>query len=215
MCDRARPVDETGFCPQCSKNLIKADATSLGGGRFLYALNDACIDETEEIFYDGGRSIFAFSCLSSGIYRFKYMNRAPYAKAYAGVMLSVCDTWLEGLGVDAFIPVPLHKKRLIQRGYNQAEELACELSKLTGIPVNTTLIERVKNTTPQKMMDKNGRFRNMKKAFIVVENVVKLRRVVIVDDIFTTGSTINSMAKELKAAGVKEVFFLTLCRAGL
>ncbi len=164
----------------------------------------------EDFYFDGGRCSFAYSTVNDSIYRFKYMGRASYAKTYARLMV---DERL--INPDALIPVPMHKKRLIKRGYNQATELAVEISRLTKIPVNDTCIIRQKNTIPQKLATRRLRSANMKKAFIVIENVVNLRRVVIIDDIFTTGSTVDSMAKELKKAGVKEVYFLTFARAGI
>ena len=143
------------------------------------------------------------------------MNRPAYARTYGKLLAKEAGDWLEWIKPDALVPVPLHKKRLIKRGYNQAKELADAISGEVGIPVADYLVRRSKNTVPQKLVDKKGRQINMKKAFIVEENVVSFKRIVLIDDIFTTGSTIDSLSRVLKDAGVKEVYFLTISRAGV
>ena len=217
LCDTARPVKETGVCPDCVKKLITVKGPICEKcGRPLYGEGLLCKDcEANEFSFDGGRSIFTYSSVSDSIYRLKYMNRAAYAKTYGKLMAKEAKEWLEWIKPDALVPVPLHKKRLIARGYNQAKELADEISGQLGIPVADYLVKRTKNTVPQKLVDKTGRQLNMKKAFIVEENVVSFRRIVLIDDIFTTGSTIDSLARELKTAGVDEVYFLTISRAGI
>ncbi len=217
VCDRARPIFGTGVCPECIKELknIPLPVCEVCG-RPVEKNEFRCREcKSARYSFDGGRSVFAYSSLNESIYRFKYMKRPAYAKPYAELMYREIKGWLEWLNPDIFIPVPLHKKRLIARGYNQAKELAEELSKLTGIPVESSVLERAKNTLPQKLTDRRGRQINMKKAFIVRKNVVKFRRIVLIDDIFTTGSTIDSAAFALKASGVSEVYFLTLSRAGV
>lgn len=217
ICDRARPIRESGVCPECESHpgaLVSPFCPICG--RPVNKDGDCCEDcKCMKHSFKAGRSAFSYSSLNDSIYRFKYMKRAAYAQGYAKLMLPVVSDWLKALSPDAFVPVPLHKKRLIKRGYNQAGELAKELSKLTGIPVRDNLVERVRNTPPQKLAGRAGRIRNMKKAFIVKENVVKFRRIVIIDDIYTTGSTIDSVASELLDSGVSEVYFLTLTRAGI
>lgn len=217
LCDGARPIKETGFCPECIKklNIIKEPVCKVCGRPVT--MHESVCDEckVKHHYFDGGRALLAYSGINESIYRFKYMNRAAYASGYAKLMNRYLGDWLKSVKPDAFIPVPLHKKRLIGRGYNQSTQLALELSKLTGIPVRATAADRIKNTRPLKLMGAKDREINMKKAFIVKENVVNLKRVVIIDDIFTTGSTIDSLSFELKKAGVREIFFLTVSRAGI
>lgn len=204
LCDTALPVrGNNGFCSPC-KNLIDKSK-----GPFYINYNENLSN------IDSGICAYPYSLVGPGIYKFKYMNRAPYAETLGKAMVDRAKDYIDGINPDLLIPVPLHKKRLIKRGYNQANELALEISKLTGIPVWKEAVIRVRNTAPQKLMSKNKRGINVKKAFIVIENVVNFRRVVVIDDIFTTGSTINAIAGELKAAGVEKVFFLTLARAGI
>lgn len=204
LCDTALPINgENGFCALCKKKIEESK------GPFY-------IKGSSDIQYiDSGLCALPYSLAGAGIYKFKYMNRAAYGEVFGDIMAQRGREYLEGIQPDLIIPVPLHKKRLIKRGYNQANELAIGVSRRTGIPVSENAVMRVRNTAPQKLMSKNKRGINVKKAFIVIENVVNFRRVVVIDDIFTTGSTINAIAGELKAAGVEKVFFLTLARAGI
>ena len=111
---------------------------------------------------------------------------------------------------DAIIGVPLHKARERKRGYNQAEILASQISDKMGIPFEKKMVLRQKNTLPQKGLDALQRQNNLKKAFIIRENDVKLDTVLIIDDIYTTGSTVDEIAKTLQLSGVRRVYFLAL-----
>ena len=216
LCDKTISGERAGFCKKCEASLILIRGRLCPCcGRPILRLQQVCGDcEKEKHSFIGGRIVFSYAQMSGSIYRFKYMNRPAYAKAYAVYMDMLLGEWLKDLKPDCFIPVPLYKKRLIRRGYNQSEELAAALSKLSGIPVFADCVERIKNTLPQKQMDKKGRERNLKRAFIVRENVVKLSTVVLIDDIYTTGSTIESLTTELLEAGVRKVYFITLSAAG-
>ena len=88
--------------------------------------------------------------------------------------------------------------------------MAAELSKHSGIPVNRKLIIRKKKTKPQKDLTTQERQNNLKKAFKICPNDVKLSTIVIIDDIYTTGSTIDDMAKLLMASGIQKVYYVAL-----
>ena len=116
--------------------------------------------------------------------------------------------------------MPIHRSRLRKRGYNQAELLAKALGRYTGLPVYAKLVKRVKNTAPLKLLNPQERQNNLKKAFHIVGNDVKLMEklssVVLVDDIYTTGSTVDEMASVLLETGVEKVYFVTLaCGRGV
>ncbi len=184
-------------------------------GRHVSKEKEFCEEcESAKHSFEGGRSSFSYEQIAGSLYRFKYMNRQKYAKGYADVLCRELKEWIETIKPDALIPVPLHKKRLMKRGYNQAELLAKAISQKTGIPVLSHTVARVRNTVPQKTFDRKMRLNNLKNAFIVRESVVKLDTVLIVDDIYTTGSTVDSLAEALKACGVRRVFFVTVAAAG-
>jgi ComF family protein len=113
------------------------------------------------------------------------------------------------------IPIPLHPRRLRWRGFNQAEEIANNLSKLIKIPVKSTLLVRHKNTKPQARLNKNEKKENIKDAFRLNKKSLKNlknKKVILIDDVATTLSTIEEAAKLLKENEVKEVWGLTVAK---
>lgn len=116
-------------------------------------------------------------------------------------------------GVDFIIPVPLHYTRLMQRKYNQSAMLAAELSKLVLIPVDYKSLKKIKYTKPQIQCRGKSRKSNIKNAFEVTNpEKLKGKCIVLVDDVYTTGSTMNECIKALKKAKVKSVDILTVAR---
>ena len=117
----------------------------------------------------------------------------------------------------SLVPIPLHRSRFNDRGFNQAEKIARELGKKLDIPVNTQLLIRTKKTTPQvEMKDRVKRLANMKDVFSVRNNVSILRcndlAIFLIDDVFTTGATLHSAASVLKHAGAPFVWGLTIAQ---
>lgn len=106
---------------------------------------------------------------------------------------------------DILIPVPLHPKRLRQRGYNQSLELAKYISKQTGIPLDYKTCQRIKNTRPQTTLSQQQRQTNVIGAFQVRNLKSSWQHIVLIDDVMTTGSTIQELAKVFKEAGVATV----------
>ena len=125
-------------------------------------------------------------------------------------MAEYLGNFIRSIHPDALIPVPLHRKRKAVRGYNQAELLARVLGKHLEVPVYAGFLLREKNTSPLKYENPQERQNNLKKAFIIARNDVKLEKVILVDDIYTTGSTIDEATRTLRTAGVREVYFVTL-----
>ena len=113
-------------------------------------------------------------------------------------------------GVQTIIPIPMDRRKKRKRGYNQAEILAQELGRMTGIPVETRLLRKRKASVPQKRLSRSGRARNLEHSFEVERKTTLPERVLLVDDIYTTGNTVNEASKALKKAGVDMVFFLTI-----
>lgn len=111
------------------------------------------------------------------------------------------------------IPVPLHPKRLRQRGYNQALELARPLARTWGIELQPQALQRRLHTAPQSDLDAVARRRNLRGAFVVPENVRLPDHVAVLDDVMTTGATLAECTRALKRAGVKRVDVWALARA--
>lgn len=149
--------------------------------------------------------------LKRSIYQIKYHNKREYIPFFAHKAAEETYAFIKKWAPDFIIPIPLYKKKLKVRGFNQAELLARGVGKELGIQVRNDLLVRIINTIPQKELTLKERQNNLKKAFKIVGNDVKLKKVLLVDDIYTTGSTIDAAAKALLDAGAKEVFFITLC----
>lgn len=116
-----------------------------------------------------------------------------------------------GINADYFIPVPLNRKKEAMRGYNQSERFARGLSQRLGIPVNTEVIKRVVNTETQTKKSRLDRWLNMDTVFKVINpSQVVGRRIIIVDDVLTTGATIGNMVDLLVVAGVESIGIITI-----
>ena len=158
-----------------------------------------------------GRSLWLHQDPVPGaVYRFKYHNRRCYGKLFAGEMALYYGPWIASKDIGVIIPVPLHPSRKRKRGFNQAEILAAVLSEQTGIPVRRDVLFRIKKTKPQKTLDPGERRDNLKGAFAVSGRWKPCRNVLLIDDIYTTGSTIERCAGMLKKAGAENVWFLTI-----
>lgn len=114
-------------------------------------------------------------------------------------------------GADMVLPVPLYKKRLRERGFNQSALLGKYLSKRLGVPLNLSSLVRNRDTRPQVGLSAKERKKNIRNAFEVKEEkIIKGRRLILIDDVFTTGATAKECSKVLHKAGAQEVFVITL-----
>ncbi len=148
--------------------------------------------------------------VAGALYRFKYRNKRSWGKVFAGELAEHYGRQIRAWKIDEIIPVPLHPSRRRIRGFNQAEILAGELSNICGIPIRTDVLFRIKKTVPQKELGKGERAENLKGAFGVSRNWNPGKNVLLVDDIYTTGATVERAAKVLKIAGAQNVYFLTV-----
>ena len=117
---------------------------------------------------------------------------------------------VQAFSAECLIPVPVHKSRLKERGYNQAEEIARRLSAVWEIPTDSRYLVRKEKTAPQKTLTDYERLLNLQKVFDINGPRGKYRRVILVDDILTTGATAEACTWTLKKAGVEEVYFAAL-----
>ncbi len=161
-------------------------------------------------FFDRGFSVFQYRSVSGSIYRFKYAGRREYADYYGYATMKYLGKIIREINPDAIIPVPMYGPKKIVRGYNQAEVLAKAIGYRTRTEVRSDVIKRVKNTVPMKLLDGRRRRTNLKKAFNICRNDVKFKKIILVDDIYTTGSTVDALAEEFKKVGVEKVYFITL-----
>lgn len=147
------------------------------------------------------------------IHRFKYNREMYFGPHLTDWLLRSARQWIEWREVDAIVPVPLHPRKKREREFNQAEYLAGALSRVFGVPVLTQALQRVKDTVTQTALDAEGRAANLRGAFAVRrKETVAGKRLVLVDDVFTTGATMDSCARVLRAAGAQRVLALAVAR---
>jgi ComF family protein len=149
--------------------------------------------------------------IKNSMYRFKYSNRREYAAFYAEEFVERYAQWLSWVRPEAVVPVPMYKKKQRKRGYNQAEAFAKALGTRLGIPVEKHMVIRVRDTKPQKLLNEEERKNNLKNAFQIAESIVKYNQILLVDDIYTTGSTAEAVTECLHDAGVEEIYFASIC----
>jgi len=161
---------------------------------------------------DGIRSPFRFERnVRRAVHQLKYRNIRILAEPLAWLMRD----YLAGNTVpgDVLVPVPLHRKRLRERGYNQSALLAKNLGKLTGLPVEEGCLVRQRRSSPQaRSANVDERRQNVSGAFICLDERLQNKRVILIDDVATSGATLNACAEALKDSGASSVWGLTLAR---
>jgi ComF family protein len=199
------PWIESPLCPRCGRPFPKSASSP----------DHLCGDCLQSVFlFDRARSATQHAgVVRKRIHQLKFGGQLHWAPPLAELLVPLFRR--ETLpAVDIILPVPLHVKRLRQRGFNQAGLLAKTLGRQLGLPVQFEVLVRQCWTEPQTRLNREQRLQNVKDAFHVpVPGKVKGRRVLLIDDVFTTGTTLNECTKTLRAAGVLEVHALTVCRA--
>ena len=162
-------------------------------------------------YFTEGRSIFPYGEIwRQSLIRFKYYGCREYGDFYAKAMSVYGRRYLERWKPQLIVPVPLHPAKKRMRGFNQAAYLAERLGCYTGIPVDTDLVQKVVKTKSQKKLNAMQRRKNLEKAFLVTKNI-RGKDILVIDDVYTTGSTIDAMAGCLRKRGAKNIYFLTVC----
>lgn len=159
-----------------------------------------------------GQKVFLYEDpLKESLMGLKFRERKEYGIFLGRLMGLYGADFIRQVHPQVIFPVPIHRKKKSVRGYNQAEVLAREISRGFSIPLRTDLVLRKKSTKAQKELSRKERKKNMERAFVVKKEAGMYRDILLVDDIYTTGSTANAIAGKLKAVGVKNVYVLTLC----
>ena len=216
ICPFCGKVYRKGICPACKTKLEKLSISQpccmKCGKPIERQEQEYCHDcENTKHYFDRGKALWIHKPpVSHSIYQFKYHNQRAFGKYYADELSKRFETVICEWNPDLIIPIPLHFQRKIKRGYNQSFIIAKELGKIIHIPVNEKILKRIRYTNPQKKLDHSRRRRNLYNAFAVADIPVGIKKVLLIDDIYTTGNTINESARKLKEAGVEKVFFLTV-----
>ncbi len=220
VCVLCGEINVEGLCDKCKKHYpILSEPCCMKCGKPIE-------DEEHEYCYDcahhhksftQGRSIWKHSGnVKYSVYKFKYKNCRIYGEKYAKLLVLQYQFLLNIWRPECIVPVPVHNHRKRMRGYNQAEVLArnvsLEIERSMGIkiPLNTELLFRNKETIYQKKLDDKGRRKNLKKAFEVRKSCEMPKVVLVIDDIYTTGATLQEISRILLNEGVEKVFFMTI-----
>jgi ComF family protein len=148
------------------------------------------------------------------VHRLKYGRHTSLSRPLSALVRKTFLECWDGTTVDLLIPVPLHLKRLRQRGFNQAHLLIRRWAKHDGIPFDGLTLLRNRWTEPQTALSRKERKKNIKDAFLIkYRERIRGKKIVLVDDVYTTGSTVNECARVLMKAGAELVDVLTLARA--
>ena len=163
--------------------------------------------------FDGCRSVFLYEGnIRTALSEMKYKNRKEYAGFFSFAAVERLSGYIKKTGADLIVPVPVHKERMKKRGYNQAALLAERIGHLTGIPVEKNLLIRKHVTEAQKELTPADRKKNLADAFSVCYSFAERKTVLLVDDIYTTGATLEACARVL-AGEAKAFRVYGLCMA--
>ena len=186
------------LCPGCGK----PQASGI--------LCPVCRQRQTEI--DGIRSPFRFAeVIREAVHQLKYRNLKAISPCLAALLADYLQS--NPLPVEALVPVPLHPRRLRERGYNQSSLLARELGKLINLPVIEDCLIRVKEAQPQvRTATVEDRRMNVTDAFKCQNGKVRGKQIILIDDVCTSGATLESCAQALKSESVTSVWGLTLAR---
>lgn len=206
-------TDRLSICDECIKYLtiIPSPNCSICGGE-LSGKGSVCIEcKGRDFYFEKNYSIFVYAdMVRDKIIEFKQNGYKAIGEMFAYFVEDKCNEILLKHAVDIVIPVPISDERFKERKFNQSEVLC---SRLPRDILMTTVLKRIKPTPHQTGLSRKNREDNLKSAFVVTDKKkIKGKTILLVDDIYTTGSTINACARELLSAGAKSVVSLTVAR---
>jgi competence protein ComFC len=169
--------------------------------------------EMEFHFSSARSAVVVCSVTREAVHRYKYLRAMWFEPFLADVLIREAKPVLNEERWDFIVPVPLHPLKQREREFNQAVRLASRLNIATRIPLNSNLLRRIKPTTTQTLLTRQQRTANMRGAFAIRPGAhLAGKRIVLVDDVFTTGATANACAQVLRTAGADDVCVWTVAR---
>lgn len=192
-------IDKSDICEECEKTLPYTKGDSIYQ-KFPFV--DKCISP-----------LYYKDYVRRAVLRFKFAGCSCYSRRLGGIMSECAENNLDCGSIDMVSCIPLSRKRMHDRGYNQAELLAKEISKKVGVEYLPTLKKIRHNTAQSTIKDSKQRAANVIGAYRVIDaEEVKGKYILLVDDVVTTGSTVSECARILKKSGAKAVYCVTLAR---
>lgn len=178
-----------------------------GIGYYNNCINSINLPRDIETYCDGIVCVGRYSdSLKQSLKRFKFGNRTSYYRVFGKLLALKVQNTIQLNQIDIIIAVPLHKSKQKERGYNQAELIAGSAAKLLKIPLKTNILVKTNESRSQSMLSKQERLSNVEGLFKVINTqAIHKKNILIIDDIVTTGSTINQCSKALKQAGAGRV----------
>ena len=171
-----------------------------------YTNDNGCFEGTKYISYVISPLYYKNETIRQAILRYKFNNAINYHKTFASIVVYYLQNIDDIKNVDLVLPVPLSKKRMRERGYNQAELISARIAGHFSIETMSDVFIRHRETKRQSTMDKYERLKNISGAFSITDkNPINGKTILLFDDVFTTGATMNSCAKILIQSGAKQV----------
>lgn len=205
------------LCPACNQHIsyIKEPICSCCGRELSSVDSKLCGDcsKRRHTYFIANRSAVRYSpIMRDWIYTYKFHGREHLVVGLVDLLVHTYNTHYRHLPFEAITYIPLHRDRLYERRFNQAEQLAEGIAKKIGLPLQPTLI-RTRDTLKQSHMTRSERLSSLHGAFQAIEGVSSGKTILLVDDIYTTGSTLNEAAMMLKRHGWEQVYTITVARA--
>ena len=214
LCEKIIPIKNNYICKKCSYEdyLIKGNRCQKCSRSLQHSEKKLCKDcENQNLSYEKGFALFEYKGKIKGaLYRLKYSRDKEVGKAFGNIISRYYKNEIQRLSIDLIIPVPIHPNKIRKRGYNQAQVIAKQISINLNIPLRNDVLIRIKDTKPQSKLSKKQRNNNLVDAFKLNKQInEKVKNILIVDDIYTTGSTIENCCKVLKQNKDIKLYFAT------
>ncbi len=215
ICQRILPAGGERVCKVCRAKLpfIREPLCKKCGKPLYRDTEEYCtVCRKMDHAFIRGRSTFVYEKeFRESVQRMKFYNHREYLDFYAEEMVRSQRAFIRAVTPSVLIPVPMNEKKRRERGFDQSRLLAVKIGRLTGIPVDTESLIRQRYTLPQKELGAQERISNLKNAFRLLRADKIREPVLLIDDIYTTGSTIDEICRTLHEAGITQVYFLALC----
>ncbi len=209
-----------GICPDCLAEIrwVEPPFCTVCGTPFLSRAGEShacgsCL--VRKRYFTTARALGHYEGpLQQAIHRWKYEGRISLTALFGEWLTAGLRRYWPSPSFDLLIPVPLHVRRLRERGFNQALLLVKELNRHTGIPFHASVLQKKRHTLPQVALSGAEREKEIKGVFhVLAPERVDKKAILLVDDVYTTGATVNECSRVLKAAGARQVDVLTLAHA--
>jgi ComF family protein len=211
--------EEYAFCPSCLDDFreVASPLCTLCGLPLASWIEEDHYCETclrRRPHYEWARAAYFYEGrVREAIHQFKFAGKSHLAGPLGKLLTSAIKNWLPNSHGYLIMPVPLHPRRLRERGFNQSLLLARQAASRLGAELDTLSLRRVRYTKPQTGLKEEERRRNVRKAFRCTEaSLLKGENVILIDDVTTTGNTLNDCARALKRAGAERVYGIALAR---